>query len=152
MQTRTITTNRKAYHNYHIQEVIEAGIALTGSEIKSIRMGRVSLNEAYIKPRENELWLVGAHIPRYEAASVFTRSHEPARERKILMHRKEINELARKVGEKGYTLVPVSLYIKGHLAKIGVGLGRGKKQYEKKDAIIEKEAKREMSRTLKRRT
>lgn len=150
METRTLTTNRKAYHNYHILEVSEAGIALTGSEIKSIRAGRISLNEAYIKPRGGELWLVGAHVPRYEAASAFTQSHEPARDRKLLLHRQQINELVRKVAEKGYTLVPVSLYIKGHLVKVGVGLGRGKKQYEKKDAIIEKETKREINRTLKR--
>ncbi|MBN1369381.1 MAG: SsrA-binding protein SmpB [Dehalococcoidaceae bacterium] len=152
METRTVASNRKAYHNYHILEVFEAGIALSGSEIKSIRGGRISLNEAYIKPRGNELWLVGAHVPRYEAASAFTASHEPARDRKLLLHRQEINELARKVAEKGYSLVPVSLYIKGHLVKVGVGLGKGKKQYEKKDAIIEKETKREINRTLKRQT
>lgn len=152
METRTVASNRKAYHNYHILEVSEAGIALSGSEIKSIRAGRISLNEAYIKPREGELLLVGAHVPRYEAASAFTKSHEPARDRKLLLHRQEINELIRKVAEKGYTLVPVSLYIKGHLVKVGVGLGRGKKQYEKKDAIMEKEAKREINRTLKRQT
>jgi len=152
METRNIASNRKAYHNYHILEVFEAGIELTGSEIKSIRQGRISLNEAYIKPRQGELWLVGAHVPRYEAASAFSKSHEPARDRKLLLHRQEIGELTRKVAEKGYTLVPVSLYIKGHLVKVGVGLGRGKKQYEKKDAIIEKETKREINRTLKRQT
>jgi SsrA-binding protein len=150
MDSKTISTNRKAYHNYHILDVVEAGIVLTGSEIKSIRMGRISLNEAYIKPRGQELWLVGAHIHRYEAASPFSKSHEPGRDRKLLLHGTQIAELVRKVSEKGYSLVPVSLYIKGHLAKIGVGLGRGKKQYEKKDAIIEKEAKREISRSLKR--
>ena len=150
METRKIATNRKAYHNYHIEDVIEAGIVLSGSEIKSIRMGRISLNEAYIRPRDGELWLIGAHVPRYESASAFSISHEPNRDRKLLLHRDEINLLARKVREKGYTLVPVRLYIKGHLAKIGIGLGRGKKQYEKKDAIIESEAKRQISRTLKR--
>ncbi len=151
MEIKKIATNRKAYHNYHIEEVVEAGIVLNGSEIKSIRAGRISLNEAYIRPRDDELWLIGAHIPRYKAASAFSVSHEPDRDRKLLLHRSEITQLSRKVREKGYTLVPVSLYIKGHLAKIGVGLGRGKKQYEKKDAIIEGEAKREISRTLKRR-
>jgi SsrA-binding protein len=150
MEIKKIATNRKAYHNYHIEDVVEAGIALSGSEIKSIRMGRISLSEAYIRPRDGELWLVGAHVPRYESASAFTASHEPNRDRKLLLHRDEIDQLARKVREKGYTLVPVSLYIKGHLAKVGVGLGRGKKQYEKKDAIIESEAKRQISRTLKR--
>lgn len=150
METKKIATNRKAYHNYHIENVLEAGIVLTGSEIKSVRMGRTSLNEAYIKPRAGELWLVGAHVPRYESASAFSAPHEPNRDRKLLLHRDEINNLARKVKEKGYTLVPVSLYIKGHLAKIGIGLGRGKKQYEKKDAIMESEAKRQISRTLKR--
>jgi SsrA-binding protein len=151
MEIKKIATNRKAYHNYHIEEVVEAGIVLNGSEIKSIRAGRISLNEAYIRPRDDELWLIGAHIPLYKAASAFSVSHEPDRDRKLLLHRSEITQLSRKVREKGYTLVPVSLYIKGHLAKIGVGLGRGKKQYEKKDAIIEGEAKREISRTLKRR-
>jgi SsrA-binding protein len=151
MEIKKIATNRKAYHNYHIEEVVEAGIVLNGSEIKSIRAGRISLNEAYIRPRDDELWLIGAHIPRYKDASAFSVSHEPDRDRKLLLHRSEIAQLSRKVREKGYTLVPVSLYIKGHLAKIGVGLGRGKKQYEKKDAIMESEAKREISRTLKKR-
>ncbi len=148
---KNITTNRKAYHNYHIQDVVEAGIALTGSEIKSIRAGRVSLGEAYVRPKDSELWLVGAHIARYESSSAFSRVHEPNRDRKLLLHRSEIEELKSKVAEKGFTLVPVSLYIKGHLAKIGIGLARGKKQYEKKNAIIDKEAKREIDRTLKRR-
>jgi len=152
MDIKTVTTNRKAYHNYHIQDVVEAGIMLTGSEIKSVRSGRISLNEAYIRPRGGELWLIGAHIPQYTAASAFSRQHEPTRDRKLLLHRSQIVELSGKVAEKGYTLLPVSLYIKGHLAKIGVGLGRGKKQFEKKDAIMEKEAKREISRTLKRQT
>ncbi len=151
METKKIATNRKAYHNYIIEDVLEAGVALTGTEIKSIRAGRVSLNEAYVKPRDGELWLVGAHIARWETAGAFTDSHEPTRERKLLLNRKEISELTSRVAEKGYTLVPVSIYIKGRLAKIGVGLGRGKKKYEKKHAIMEKEAKREIGRTLKRR-
>src|SRR4030043_57746 len=114
MNIKTVATNRKAYHNYYIGETFEAGIALLGSEIKSIRDGRVSLGDAYVRPEKGELWLYNAHIARYEASGIS--SHEPMRPRKLLLHRKEINSFASKVTEKGLTLVPVRLYLKGSIA------------------------------------
>jgi SsrA-binding protein len=146
---KTVATNRKAYHNYFIQDTIEAGVALTGTEIKSIRSGRVSLGEAYVKPEGGELWLIGAHIARYEAASYL--SHEPARPRKLLLHRKEIDSLNSRIAEKGFTLVPLRLYIKDRMAKVEVALARGKKLYDKRETIIRRETEREMNRTIKRR-
>ncbi len=148
MTIKTVATNRKAYHNYRILDTIEAGISLTGTEIKSVRAGRVSLAEAHIRPEGGELWLVGAHIARYEAASY--QSHEPMRRRKLLLHRSEIQTLTSKMAEKGSTLVPLKLYIKGRLAKLEVGEARGKKLYDKRESITRREAEREMGRVLKR--
>jgi len=147
MAIKTVATNRKAYHNYFIQDKIEAGIALTGTEIKSIRSGRVSLGEAYVRPEGGELWLLGAHIARYEAASHL--SHEPTRRRKLLLHRKEISILAAKTAEKGFTLVPLRLYIRGGMAKLEIALARGKKLHDKRESIIRRETERELGRTLK---
>ncbi len=144
---KTIATNRKAYHNYFIQDSIEAGISLTGTEIKSLRSGRVSLGEAYVRPEAGELWLVNAHIARYEAASHL--SHEPRRPRKLLLHRKEINNLSSRIAEKGLTLVPLKIYLKDHLAKVAIALAKGKKLYDKREAITRREVEREMGRTLK---
>jgi SsrA-binding protein len=149
MVIKTVATNRKAYRNYHLQDNVEAGIALTGTEIKSIRDGRVNLGDAYIKPDRGELWLLNAHIGRYDAGSYM--SHEPTRPRKLLMHRKEIDTIASKVLEKGFTLVPVKVYIKDGLAKIEVALGRGKKLYDKRDTIMHREMEREMGRVVKKR-
>ncbi|MEE8193892.1 MAG: SsrA-binding protein SmpB [Dehalococcoidales bacterium] len=147
MTIKTIATNRKAYHNYRILDTIEAGIVLTGTEIKSIRSGRVSLGEAYVRPEGGELWLVGAHIARYEAASY--QSHEPTRRRKLLLHRKEILALTSKMAERGFTLVPLRLYIKGRIAKLEIGQARGKKLYDKRESIIRRETEREMGRIMK---
>ncbi len=144
---KTIATNRKAYHNYFIQDSIEAGISLTGTEIKSLRSGRVSLGEAYVRPEAGELWLVNAHIARYEAASRL--SHEPRRPRKLLLHRKEINNLSSRIAEKGLTLVPLKIYLKDHLAKVAIALAKGKKLYDKRESITRREVEREMGRTLK---
>ena len=144
---KTIATNRKAYHNYFIQDSIEAGISLTGTEIKSLRSGRVSLGEAYVRPEAGELWLVNAHIARYEAASRL--SHEPRRPRKLLLHRKEINKLSSRIAEKGLTLVPLRIYLKDHLAKVQIALAKGKKLYDKRESITRREVEREMGRTLK---
>jgi len=105
MAIKTVSTNRKAYHNYHIQDGLEAGIALTGTEIKSVRQGRVNLGDAYVRPEAGELWLLNAHIARYEAGSYL--SHEPRRPRKLLLHRREINSLTSQVAERGFTLIPV---------------------------------------------
>ncbi len=149
MAIKTIATNRKAYHNYRILDTIEAGITLTGTEIKSIRSGRVSLAEAYVRPEGGEMWLVGAHIARYEAAS--NQSHEPTRRRKLLLHRKEIQALTGKMAAKGFTLVPLRLYIKGRIAKLEIGQARGKKLYDKRESIIRRETEREMGRIMKER-
>ena len=149
MAIKTVATNRKAYHNYHLQESIEAGIALTGTEIKSIRAGRVSLGDAYVRPEGGELWLVNAHIARYEAGSYM--SHEPTRPRKLLLHRKEIDNLSRQVLEKGFTLVPLKLYIKDSIAKVEVALAKGKKLYDKRESIARREVAREIDRAIKRR-
>jgi len=145
---KTVATNRKAYHNYNIGDSVEAGIALTGTEIKSIRAGRASLSDAYVRPEAGELWLMNAHIARYEAASYL--SHEPRRRRKLLLHRKQIGSLTSQVVEKGFTLVPLKLYIKGSLAKVEIALGKGKKLYDKREAIARHEAQREMERAIKR--
>ena len=147
MAIKTVATNRKAYHNYHIQDSIEAGIALTGSEIKSIRAGRVSLGDAYIKPEAGELWLLNAHIARYEPGSYL--SHVPTRPRKLLLHRKQIDNLSSKVLERGFTLVPLKLYIKDSIAKVEVALARGKKLYDKRETIIRRETEREVGRALR---
>ena len=147
MTIKTITTNRKAYHNYFVQESLEAGIALTGTEIKSIREGRANLSDAYVRPEKGELWLLNAHISRYDAGSYM--GHEPTRPRKLLLHRKEIAGLAAKVAEKGLTLVPLRIYIKDSLAKVEIALARGKKLYDKRETIARREAEREMGREFK---
>ena len=148
MIIKTIVTNRRAYHNYLIQDSVEAGIVLTGTEIKSIRAGRVSLGDAYVKPEAGELWLLNAHIARYEAGSYL--SHEPTRPRKLLLHRRQIDNLTSKVSEKGLALVPVRLYIKGSIVKVEVALAKGKKLYDKRESIARRETEREMERALKR--
>jgi SsrA-binding protein len=146
---KTVATNRKAYHNYHIGDSLEAGIALTGTEIKSVRAGKASLADAYVCPEGGELWLLNAHIARYDAGSYM--SHQPTRPRKLLLHRKQIDSLASKVQERGFTLLPLRLYIKDSLAKVEVALGRGKRQYDKRQAIARHDAEREMERAIKRR-
>ena len=150
MAIKTIATNRKAYHNYHIEDSVEAGLVLTGTEIKSIRAGRVSLGDAYVRVEAGELWLVNAHIARYDAASHL--SHEPTRPRKLLLHRKQIDSLASKVKERGFTLVPVKLYIKDSVAKVGVALATGKKLYDKRESIARREAERAIGRALKKKS
>ena len=148
MAIKTVVTNRKAYHNYLIQDSVEAGIVLTGTEIKSIRAGRVSLGDAYVRPEAGELWLLNAHIARYEASSYL--SHEPIRPRKLLLHRKQIDSLTSEVREKGLTLVPLRLYIKDSIAKVEVALAKGKKLYDKLESIIRRETEREMGRAIKK--
>ena len=147
MIIKVVATNRKAHHDYDILETFEAGIALLGSEIKSVRENRVSLGEAYVKAEGGELWLIGAHIARYEAASYM--GHEPTRTRKLLMHAKEIRLISAKLVEKGLTLVPLRMYIKERTAKLEIGLGRGKKLYDKRETIMRRDNDREIERTLK---
>jgi len=148
MAVKTVATNRKAYHNYYLGENLEAGIALTGTEIKSIREGRVSLGDAYIRPENGELWLLNAHIARYEAGSYM--SHEPNRPRRLLLHRKQIDSLAGQLAEKGLTLVPTKLYLKDSRAKVAIALAKGKKLYDKREAITRREVEREIGRVVKR--
>ena len=148
MAIKTVATNRKAYHDYHLQDSVEAGIALTGTEVKSIRAGRVSLREAFVRPEKDELWLLNTHIARYEQGSYL--SHEPTRPRKLLLHRKQIDNLISKVQEKGFTLVPLKLYIKNDIAKVEIALARGKRQYDKREAITRRETERELRRVIKR--
>jgi SsrA-binding protein len=149
MNIKVVATNRKVYHNYYVGETFEAGIALLGSEIKSIRDGRVSLGDAYVRPEKGEMWLVNAHIARYESSSYM--GHDPLRSRKLLLHRKEILNLTGKVGEKGLTLVATRVYLKGGIAKVEIALAKGKKLYDKREAISRRETDREMSRAIKSR-
>jgi SsrA-binding protein len=149
MPIKTIASNKKAFHNYIIGERFEAGIALTGSEIKSIRAGRVSLVDAYVRPESGEMWLLNAHIARYDPSSYL--GHEPTRPRKLLLHRKEINNLAGKAAEKGLTLVATRLYLKDSIAKVEIALAKGKKLYDKRETITRREVDRQLARTLKKR-
>jgi len=145
--SRAITVNRKAYHDYYIQETLEAGIVLKGSEIKSIRAGRVNLRDAYARPEKGELWLMNSHIASYDASSY--NSHEPDRPRKLLLHREQVDSLAGKVAQQRLTLVPLKLYIKHGIAKLELGLAKGKKVYDKRETIARREVEREMDRALK---
>ncbi len=145
---KTIATNRKARHDYHIDDTFEAGMVLTGTEIKSIRAGRVNLRDSYATVKEGELWLLNAHIAPYDQGTYA--NHEPRRPRKLLMHRREINRIAGKLQEKGFTLVPLRLYLKNNLAKVELGLARGKKQYDKRAALRQRETRREIDRAVAR--
>ena len=146
---RTVATNRKARHDYHIEESFEAGIVLTGSEIKSVRAGRVNLRDSYAIVRDGELWLINAHIAPYSPAS--RQNHEPRRNRKLLMHRRQIDRLAGQVRERGYTLIPLRMYLRGGRAKVELALARGKRKYDKRQALAEREASRQIERALKER-
>ena len=146
---KMITVNRQAYHDYEVERTIEAGISLVGTEIKSIRDGKVNLRGSYAIARKGELWLENAHIAVYEHGNRY--NHEPTRNRKLLLHRREINQLLARVETKGLTLVPLKLYLKGGKAKIELGLCRGKKLYDKRDAITERDVKREIERTFRAR-
>ncbi len=149
MAIKVVATNRKAYHDYHIHDTFEAGLVLVGSEIKSIRAGRVSLQEGFVLFENGEAWLVNVHIAQYDPAS--RQNHEPKRRRKLLLHRREIERLQGRVQEKGYTLVPTRLYLKEGRAKVEIALARGKKLYDKREAIARKDARRQVERALKER-
>ena len=146
---KTIATNRKARHDYFIEDTFEAGVVLTGTEIKSIRNGQVSLRDSFAVIKEDELWLMNAHIAAYKQGTYA--NHEPRRQRKLLMHRREIDRLAAKLDQKGLTLVPLRLYLKNNRAKVELGLARGKRQYDKRATLREKESRREIERTVARR-
>lgn len=147
MAIETIALNRKARHDYDILETLEAGIALTGTEIKSVRAGKVNLRNAFARPENRELWLLGAHIARYDPGSYL--NHDPERPRKLLLHREQIAELTGQLTQKGLTVVPLRLYIKNGLAKIELGLARGRQVHDKREYIIRREVEREMDRAIK---
>jgi SsrA-binding protein len=147
---KDVAVNRRALHDYQILDRFEAGIALTGSEIKSVREGKVSLQEAYARPERRELWLHGAHIAEYAPAARF--GHEPRRPRRLLLHRSEIRELARQVDQRGLTIIPLRVYLKDGLAKVELAIARGRREYDKREVIAKREAEREMERALRRRT
>jgi SsrA-binding protein len=146
---RTVASNRKARHDYEIVERIEAGIRLTGDEVKSLRAGRASLVESYARVRDGEVWLEGMHVPAYEQGD--KRTHQPLRPRKLLLHRHEIERLAAEVAERGLTLVPLRVYFTHGIAKVELGVGRGKRRHEKRQAIAKREAQREIERATGRR-
>ena len=145
--TRTIAQNKKAYHEYFVDEKYEAGISLFGTEVKSIRAGAVNLKDSYCSFKNGELYVLGMHVSPYEKGNIFNR--EPLRERKLLMHRRELNKLFGLVAQKGFTLVPLSLYFSGKNVKVEIGLCRGKKLYDKRDTAAKNEANREMDRRIK---
>jgi SsrA-binding protein len=149
MPDKTVAVNRRARHEYAVEETLEAGIALTGTEIKSIRAGRVNLAEAYARIEKGEAWLIGAHIAPYEQGN--RNNHEPTRTRKLLLHRDQIAELVGRTQAKGFTLVPLKLYIRNGMAKLEIGVGRGKKAYDKRRTIAERDARRELERSTKER-
>jgi len=143
-KNKQVAKNSKAYHDYFVDDTYEAGIALFGTEIKSIRGGQVNLKDSYCSIKDGEIFVVGMHVSPYEKGNIFNR--EPRRDRKLLMHKREIMKLSGLVGQKGYTLVPLSLYFSGARKKVEVGLYRGKKLYDKRETDAKKEADREMER------
>ena len=147
MENTVVATNRKAFHEYHILETFEAGVQLRGSEVKSIREGKASLKQAYILIRKGEAWLRGTHIPTYSHTGF--EGHEPVRDRKLLLHKKEIQRINSKLVEKGLTAVPTKLYFKGGLIKLEFGLAKGKKLYDKRDTKKKRDVERDIQRALK---
>ena len=144
---RLIANNKKAYHDYFIDETYEAGIALAGTEVKSIRMGKCSIKEAYISMVNGEALIYGMNISPYEKGNIFNK--DPLRPRKLLLHRQELNKLWGAIQQKGFTIVPLKVYLKGSLVKVEIGVARGKKQYDKRADIAKKDAKRSMERAFK---
>lgn len=149
MGIKVVATNRKASHEYFLIENMEAGLVLQGSEIKSIRAGQISLQEAYVTIEDGEAWLVDAHIAPYEQASIY--NHEPRRRRKLLLQRKEIRHLFNQVRLKGVTIVPLRVYLKDGRAKLEIAIAKGKKLYDKRDAIAKRDAERDIERNFNKR-
>ena len=147
MGIKKVADNRKAYHEYFIDDTYEAGIVLVGTEVKSLREGRVNLRDSYVEVRGMELFLVGAHISPFEQGNIW--NHDPLRPRKLLMHRAEIEKIAHRVRERGYTVVPTKMYFKDGRAKVEIGMARGKKLYDKRHDMAERDAKRDVDRALR---
>ena len=146
---KIIASNRRARHEYTIEDVVEAGLVLTGTEVKSLRAGRATLADGFGQITDGEAWLHGVHIPQYTQGT--WTNHEPRRTRKLLMHRKEIDRLERSISERGLTLIPLSLYFSGGKVKIELGLARGKRTYDKRHDLAKRDAAREVERELRRR-
>ncbi len=144
---KVIANNKKAYHDYFVEEKFEAGISLAGTEVKSVRMGRVNLKDSYCSVKNGEMILQGAHISPYEKGNIFNK--DPLRERKLLMHRKEIDRLFGKVKQDGYSIIPLQVYLKGPYVKVEIGLCKGKKLYDKRETAAKNAAKRDMERSMK---
>lgn len=144
---KTIANNKKVFHDYFLEETYEAGIALAGTEVKSLRMGKCSLKESFIHIENGEVILYGMHISPYEKGNIFNK--DPLRPKKLLMHKEEIRKMAGKIAQKGYTLVPVEVYFKGSLVKVSVALAKGKKLYDKREDIARKDQRREAERDFK---
>jgi len=149
MAIKTICLNRKAYHDYYIDDSIEAGLVLTGTEVKSLRQGKVSLGDAYARAQNGELWLMNAHIAQYQGGNRY--NHQPTRDRKLLLHREQIADLIGKATRNGFTLVPLKLYFKNGTAKVELGLAKGKKLYDKRAALARRDAQRQMEQALRHR-
>ena len=147
MNIKIIAKNPTAYHNYTIEDKIEAGIVLSGTEIKSIRKGKVNLKDTYATLKNNQLFILGMHISPYEHGNIFNK--DPLRDRKLLLNKREINKLFGKVKQDGYSLVPISLYFKGSFVKLELGVGKGKKLYDKRQDIAKKDAERRMQKVLR---
>ena len=144
---KVLAQNKKASHDYFIEETIEAGMVLQGTEIKAIRAGRVQLKDSYVQIRDGQAWISNMHISPYEQGNRF--NHDPLRVRKLLLHKKQISELLGRTKQDGYTIVPLKMYIKDGYAKLLIGVGKGKKNYDKRDDLKKKEAKRDMERAFK---
>jgi SsrA-binding protein len=148
-ERKVIARNRRARHDYHIEDVVEAGVVLTGTEVKSLRAGRASLTDGFAQLSDGELWLMGVHIPEYTLGT--WTNHEPRRPRKLLLHRREIDRLASQIAEQGLTVVPLALYFKDGRVKVELALARGKRSYDKRQDLARRDAAREVERALRRR-
>jgi len=148
VEQKAIATNRKAQHNFFIEATYEAGIALKGTEVKSLRQGNANFQDSYAVIKHGEVWLIGMHISPFEKGNI--NNHEPKRDRKLLLHKQEIRRLFSKLSEKGLTLVPLKMYFKDNIAKIELGVARGKKLYDKREAIARREVQRELRRKIRR--
>ena len=146
---KLIANNKKAYHDYFILDTYEAGISLAGTEVKSLRMGKCSIKESFIRIENGEVWIYGMHISPYEKGNIFNK--DPLRQRRLLMHKREILKLFARIKQDGYSLIPLSIYFRGPRVKLEIGLAKGKKLYDKRETAARKDAKREMDRAMKSR-